>query len=177
MKLMRGVNWVVLLVALALTSAAPAVGSQGQRTWDSYRILIERNIFSRNRRSPTQEVRETAPAPAPPERFIVLTGVARRGAEHVAFLEDARTGNTKAVKVGDNVLEGRIRNMTLDMIEYEKGEETVTIGIGGNLEGSKASATGGESYRSDAGDAPVAGTEEAEILERLRQQREKELGK
>ncbi len=173
-----GVGVMVLMVVFARSSPAAEAGN-GRPAWESYGVLAERNIFSRERRSVVaRQEPDAVPLPPPPERFVVLTGIAGRGDRYVAFLENIRTGATIAARDGDALLEGRIKSVTLDMIEYQKDDHVEVVGIGGTLEGGKAGATGSAlspSGTSATDQAPVAGSAEAEILERLRQKREKEL--
>ena len=168
-----------LLLGLATSSSGAEPGS-AQRAWERYQVLVERNIFSRDRGSPPPRSREVTPLPPPPERYLVLTGIARHGEKHMAFLEDIGTGVTTIIQIGDTVLQGRIKNITLDSIEYEKNDRTAIIRIGGDLEGGSPSTISAALPPSEVGGSdltPVARSAEADILERLRQKREKELGK
>lgn len=169
-----------LFLGLATSSSGAEPGS-AQRAWERYQVLVERNIFSRDRGSPPPRSREVTPLPPPPpERYLVLTGIARHGEKHMAFLEDIGTGVTTIIQIGDTVLQGRIKNITLDSIEYEKNDRTAIIGIGGDLEGGSPSTISAALPLSETAGSdltPVAGSAEADILERLRQKREKELGK
>jgi len=181
-----------VLVLLLIASAAPNSAAQpggASALWDDYKVVVERNIFSRDR----GRVREGAPtaspqAPPRPERYIVLTGIVRQGKQLIAFLEDVRTGATTRARIGDALAQGRLTNITLDCVQYESNGETAEIGIGENLEGGAstpmisqeffeaAGAAGAAAAPTSEGEA-AATTDEAAILERLRQKRERELGK
>lgn len=182
MKSIHYIHAIILGLFLGLaTSSSGAEPGNAQRAWERYQVLVERNIFSRDRGSPPPRAREVTPLPPPPpERYLVLTGIASHGEKHIAFLEDIGTGVTTIVQIGDTVLQGRIKNITLDGVEYEKNDRTTIIGIGGDLEGRKPSALSATLSPSEMAGSdltPVAGSAEADILERLRQKREKELGK
>ena len=179
----------VLAAALLAGSVAYALGDdQGnpQDAWQRYQVLIERNIFSRRRgRAPERPLR-AAPLPPPrPERYIVLTGVVEQGEQHIAFLEDIRAATVIKVQIGDSVLQGQVKKITLDGIEYAKDGSIAAIEIGQNLEGdggTTMSATGAEPAGAETGTtasalAPAGGAAEAAVLEEMRKRRQKELGR
>jgi len=169
-------------LAGALLIGWPAAASdenQGgpQASWEQYQVLVERNIFSRQRGRVSEPRLDTTPPPAaPPERYVVLKGVLKRGDQHTAFLENVRTGIVTRARAGDAVLDGQVQSITLDGIEYVKNDSTAAVRIGQNLEGGQSTAVpsgGGEPGTTSSG---AAGTgEAADILERLRQRREEEM--
>ena len=177
-----------LLIAAAAVLAWPTLAATGQTdSWDRFRLLAERNMFLRDRRSPpSQRPAPTAPATvaAEPDRHIMLTGIAKHGSEYVAFLEDTRTGETIRVRVGEAAGKGKLTAITLDGVDYECGGTMARIEIGSSLAGSTPSLgkaerdpedTSGPSRVAPPGDARDADT--ADILERMRRRREEELKK
>jgi hypothetical protein len=152
----------------------PTPAAEGP-TWERYEILVERNIFSRERGRPDPVVRREQPAAPPPERFLLLTGVVKQGEEWTAFLEDARTGSIKKLHVGDPVLGGRVAAITMDSIDYEKDGGVARVAMGGNLEGGSSTRSSGPATSSTTS-APTRAAEPSDILERLRQRRQRELG-
>jgi hypothetical protein len=118
----------------------PAAG--GGKSWENYRLLNERNIFLRNRR----RWRPPRAASTPPirrvvfdsDRDIALTGISRRDGEYVAFFEHIASGATTRMRVGEVVGKGRIKAITLDGIEYERGDFVSSIQIGRTLTGAIA---------------------------------------
>ena len=153
----------------------PPVVSQG---WERYEVLVERNIFSRDRGrpDPRESERESyVPPPPPPERFLLLTGIVKQGDEWLAFLEDARTGAVSKLRVGDGVLEGRVAAITMDSIDYEKDGRIAHVAMGDNLEGGRSSRSG-STVSSPTTSAPASSAGSSNILERLRQRRQRELG-
>ena len=174
----------LLLISAAQSSLAQP--GEAPVRWEDYRAVVERNIFSRDRgraREPGPTVARQAPPRA--ERYIVLKGVVQQGKELIAFLEDTRAATTSRARIGDAVGQGRLANITLDHVEYELDGQTEKIEIGSNLAGSAPPALIPYELLEDAGVSglPAAGTasgtvseEEAAVLERLRQKREKELG-
>jgi len=156
---------------------APAPDGDG---WRRFEVLVERNIFSRERgrrETVTRSVPRPEAAP-PPERSVVLMGIMRQGDGWIAFLEDARTGQVHKVGVGDAILEGRVAAIGMDSIQYAKGDRALTVPMGGSLEDRSAQGTVTDVGAPSAGGegAPALSGEPADLLERLRQRRQRELG-
>ena len=116
-------NWRVSI--LGILAAAAVAGGQGaavrpaedaNASWDSYRVLMTRNIFMQDRSRPPAPTaapsRSTYYAPPPPaapgaQRALALTGIAQSGPKRVAFLEDTRTGDIVRAFPGDASLTGK----------------------------------------------------------------------
>ena len=102
-----------------------------------YGILVERNIFSRNR------TRKTDKRDKKPKNIVqryaheefVLRGISRWSKEYVAFLENTSYSQTKMYRIGDSVAEGKIKNITLDYVEFEIKKNVKKVEIGKNLQG------------------------------------------
>lgn len=148
----------------ALEAGDPAREEAQRAFYDRYAVVIERNIFSRDR--PRRVVRpwevpreaEVRRAEPPPEDSLVLRGVVREGGVHTAFVEDLGTGKILKLKAGEAVARGRITAITIDGIVYERGEERTTVDIGRTLSGRSAAAAiasprreGGPPGRADLG--------------------------
>ncbi|MGQ9592822.1 MAG: hypothetical protein ACUVYA_21290, partial [Planctomycetota bacterium] len=158
----------------ALAAGTPSREEAERAFFERYEIVIERNIFSRDRPRrvvrPWEVPREAeAPRPAepPPEESHVLTGVVREGRTYLAFVEDLRAQRTLKAKVGDPVARGRIAAITIDGIVYERDGERTAVEVGRTLSGrpaSLASAFGsrsgppGRSERAPPGSAPSLGS-------------------
>lgn len=130
-----------LLVAavIGLVSAASAATDKAD-SWDRFRVLVERNMFLRDRRLPRPpQVGRAAPPADSPERQVVLTGTALCGTEFVAFFEDIRTGKTLRARAGGAVGTGKLKAVTLNGVEYETGGKATKIEIGWSLIGEAAS--------------------------------------
>ena len=133
--------WAVAIAALVLPagSTLPAETAP-EDSWENYRVLVERNIFLRDRRparprGPSLGPRE--PIVRDSDRDVVLTGIGRRNGEYVAFFENTATGVTTRARMGEDVGKGRIRAITLDTVEYERDGVVTRIEIGYALQGGR----------------------------------------
>lgn len=107
---------------------------------DGYRLVLDRNIFSRNRviyressagptTAPTGGSYRSLPA-------LSLTGVTEEGKAATAFVEDRRTNSTMFLHVGDAIADGKLTAINLDSIEYVTGAgKTVRVDLGQVIEG------------------------------------------
>ena len=185
-RLMLVVLATIAMASPGQSSKPDAPGDSGPK-WDSFRVLIERNIFLRDRASARPRPSSQGPQRVivrDPDEDLVLTGSVRQGQVAVAFIEDVRSGRVQRLWAGDAVGSGRISAITLDDIEYVRNGTTTKIEIGRSLGGSPATppitaATQPARSRSEASgiadEAP--GGDAASILERMRLRRQQELGK
>ena len=170
------------LILAMLTSAASS--ARGERSdapatsWERYSVIVARNIFLKDRaqRESRRSTRPTTPAYRP-ERNLLLTGAARQGERCVAFIEDIRTGAVTRVAANDMVLGGRITEITLDHLVYEKDDRKITVPIGKNFGGDANEAAGAYEAAESESAPPSLPGDAAGVIERLRQQRLKELQK
>lgn len=108
---------------------------------EQYGVLVERNIFVRDRARirPRTSGGSSAPSgPRRPEQSFVLTGITMQEGRHVAFIENMGTGTTERVSPGTSVAAGKIVRVELDYLEYEAGGKRTRVGIGRNLAGDVA---------------------------------------
>ena len=176
-----------LLIAAALTAnGQPAPDAEPR---ERYRVLVERNIFSRSRRAPQGPPPPVSTRPAAvvdTDQYLVLTG-AGKGDSEIAFIEDTRTGRTTRLRTGDAVGKGKIVTITLRHIEYEREGQIVKIEIGSNLAGStvSAAAIGPSTQPAEAADGAGPATDEApppnaapgganSVLEQMRRRRQQQ---
>jgi len=127
---------------VAPTAAAPK--SPQPTTWESYRVLSERNIFLRNRSRPSSGRHGSGSEPPRPpvntgDTSIVLTGIIRQGDDCVAFFEDTRTGKTTQFLAGAALGRGRLGLITEDTVHYACDGQLRKITIGSTLAGTVAS--------------------------------------
>ncbi len=165
------------------------VAAPKQDKWENYQIIIQRNIFSRQR-GPRVDLsrgqRMDAPPPPNPETYYILKGIVQENGVFIAFLEDTQRGQIFRVREGDSVARGKVKTFNLDTIEYEFGDRTVTVAMGKDLEGGKGTITLNQMYELSQTYTPTSqeGTkeptspsaDEAEILKQLMERRKQQLG-
>jgi hypothetical protein len=191
----------VLTIALAIVVIGPAGSAQdpndtanqeeppSQNPWDKYEVIMERNMFSRQRgyrRRREDETPREAAMPNP-ESYFKFNGVVQEDGTFIAFVEDTRSNTVLRLRQGDQVARGIIKALTLDSLVYEFAEKTNTIQLGYDLEGGHGAVTmtelmeySGTTATSSTGEtaeseAPTG--EAADILQQLLQRRQQELGR
>ncbi len=182
-------------------AAEPAAADAPRRaSWDSYKPIVDRNIFLRDRtpksssHSSHSTPRHTDPdRTAPPTSGLILRGITDVDGTPVAFFED-RAGTTTMARTGDTLWHGRVKSVSLDEIEFEIDGKSRRIPIGYDLEGGAATASSapapssGSSAGTTASDkspaesagggaASAGSADEAAVLQRLREKRAKEEGR
>lgn len=147
-----------------------------------YGVLLENNIFLRDRRPqrPPATSQATRPAPPPrPEKDWVLVGVVFEEGAFRAYFENVRgSGVTRAV-VGDPIATGAITGVYIDAVAYLLDGEVAWIEIGQDLTGEYVVIPGAAVRpttvpTTSAAGAPPAGAPDPNALsieERLRQRR------
>jgi len=183
------------LLVTALGSIAvlwPTVGggkewADREDAWARYEIILTRNIFSRQRVSPRQrefEEQERPPQVMPnPESYFRLKGIVQEDGVFIAFIEDTRSSSVLRLRQGQSVARGIVKSLTLDSIEYEFADKTVLVELGRDLEGGLGAVTStellewdpSEAGPSDTSTEPATG-EEADLLKKLMERRQQELG-
>ena len=194
-RLMIGVLFALVLGAIAAFGLAATTGQEQQveesNALANYEIILQRNIFSRDRKpivvgQPEEEPKERAVVS--PESYYRLKGLVQEDGVFIAFVEDTRYSNVLRLREGESVARGTIKNLTLDSLEYEYNDKTVAIQIGRDLEGGFGAVTRSEimqwtptdttsgSDSTSTSPEPATG-EAADILEQLRQRRQQQLGR
>lgn len=191
-KRWTGIMALVFAVCRAPVAGAAEVtsGSAGTFSYERYKILTDRNIYLKEQVSQRVVPILRVEPVLPPEHYIVLVGIVRRGFEYIAFLEDQRTGLTIRARAGDTLAQGHIGNITLDGMEYIKNDKTSRMEIGNNLQNvlsgpgpenlQSAGAAAGKPAAEAILAAPSVGTAPANaesILEQMRQRRLNQLNK
>ncbi len=179
------------IVVLALATLWPAVGRAGESaeeadTWATYRVIVQRNMFSRQRGAPERRQRRTEERVVTipdPESYHRLRGIAQENGTFIAFIEDTRGGEMLKLRQGDAVARGVIESLDLDSIVYRLEDRTISVAIGQDLLGGRGAVTMTElmewtgTSTSAPQAAPAAPTgDEADILRQLLQRRKQELG-
>jgi hypothetical protein len=148
----------LLLMTLSGSGATPASQSTGliKASWDDYRLILSRNIFSRNRTAPGREPRggfARTQRPPQPEGFLILRGVGMQDNLRIAFLEDSRSGQSYRVAAGKALGGGVIQSVSLDGVDFVMNGVTRNITVGETLTGVPAGsvATSSQPASSSAG--------------------------
>jgi hypothetical protein len=173
-----------LPAAVAADPNAPA----SPNSWESFDVILKRNIFSRSR-MPYRErpaVQETPRVMRNPEAYYMLKGVVQEDDQFIAFIEDTQSGSVLRLKQGDSVARGTIKTVTLDGIEYQMEDKTTVVRLGLDLEGGYGTMTTGQMVdlvtsapspsSSASPSAPASGGDTSDILKRLMEQRKQQLG-
>lgn len=179
-----------------VTPSAEGFENAEPGSWASYGIILQRNIFSRQRTPFRPREKSSAPQAVVknPETHFVLKGVVQENDAFTAFIEDTEGGGVLRLRQGDRVARGVIKTLSLDSLEYQLEDKTVSISLGCDLEGTRGIATMStasmlNAWQSStpAAAATPAGQQgqaqpsapsgaEADILKRLMEQRKQQLG-
>ena len=99
-----------------------------------YKLILERNIFSRTRQVYREvvEVPRDEPPPPPLEASFVVVGISRQNDMTIAFIEDTSLGKVDQYAVNSHIANGKIQAMTLDVLKYAVASDandpnTVTV--------------------------------------------------
>lgn len=164
--------------------------TESQNTWAKYQVILQRNIFSRQRGPITQRQRITRSRPVVtpnPESYFLLKGIVQEGSTFIAFFEDVQSNGILKLREGDSVARGTVENFTLDSVEYRRAEQVVSVALGQDLEGGIGAVTmsrllqlpATSSATSDPNttvEEPTLSNDEAEILRQLMEKRKQQLG-
>ena len=170
------------------------------KSWDLYREITLRNIFSRNRRplvrpTPEEDARARSEGegsagsdrgPADPGRDIVLVGVTKVGTRLFALFEKVREGTISPVAEGETIGGRKLKAITLDSVIGERDGTETTIPVGRALTGDiRAAGSPAGAPPADAAPSARSGEESAgsetdpemeSALERLLRRRREEQG-
>lgn len=181
----------ILLVVLSLPAFGQGTTSpEPQDAWTKYQIIMQRNVFSRQR-SPIRQrqsgERPTAIVAPNPESYFLLKGIVQEADKFIAFLEDNRSNNVLRLREGDSVARGIVKDFTLDSIEYQLEDRTINVVLGRDLEGGQGAVTinrmlelsataPATSSQKSASAEQTPSADEVEILKKLMEQRKQQLG-
>lgn len=184
--LARTITVLLLLGCTAVFSADEQ--ETAQTSYEDYKIIFERNIFSKDRlpprQTPSQRVRTTQVL-----AIYVLRGTAVERDERVAFIEEQISGQTMKARTGDEVLNGCITEIRFDRVGFEENGQTKYIRIGGEFGKTETTVMTTVSPESDESPSETSTSAPAEqpvntdssggendILKRLMERRQSELG-
>jgi hypothetical protein len=168
----------------------------GQDSWAKYQIILQRNIFSRQRGPILQMSDERARAVITrnPESYLLLKGIVQKDSTFIAFVEDTQGNRVLKLHEGDSVARGIVKNFTLDSIEYhhkasltgQLEDKTISVALGRDLEGGQGTLPMNRLLEMSATSLPISNPnaatketglseEDAEILRKLMEQRKQQL--
>ncbi len=126
-----------LTLAAATPTSAPSAPPAGSA--DKHRIIVTRNIFSKDRRPPseyrppTRSYQPPTRAPEPPS--LILSGIGLQDDARIAFFEDPRTGEIIRASAGQKFEKGIITEISLDGLEFATERSTRKVHVGETLSG------------------------------------------
>jgi len=190
---MRLTKWIIIFLMLAGAATFAAEDPPTKKyTYDNYKVVYERNMFSKDRRPPrevqprttTRRVRTTTVL-----SIYVLRGVsAEAGRAHkFAFVEEQISGESSMAWIGTKILDGRIKDIRLDYVVFEEDGETRIVRIGEEFGKASSTVTEDVAESADGNEADDDASEEekaeestpsdeSDILKRLLERRKRELG-
>ena len=127
---------------LMLLAWSPSLSrAEGNRssglTFDSFRIIYDRNIFSANRRAgQSADLPTSKPQPVQAEQiFLTGTLIQTTGSvrECVAFFEGSKAEYSACPKLGESIAGYRITEIQTEVVRLEKNEERIEIPVGCGL--------------------------------------------
>ena len=131
-------TYMTLCAVLWMAAAGLAQAEQSAAepsSFENYRLIYQRNIFSRTRTAPSSRQSGTATRTETVVLSLyVLRGVAVETQYRLAFIEDAVSGQSKRLTVGDSLLNGTITEIRPDGVVFTKDEQNRTIKVGQEFE-------------------------------------------
>lgn len=167
------------------SSAAPASASEPD---ERYQVLVDQNIFMRQRGRRTSSPATTSPTSRPaartPEQSLVLTGVVFEDGEFRAYFEDLGKSSVVRVSNGDAIARGTVAAIMIDAVAYESDDGVRWIEFGQDLTGgsmpiAERGTTGTtEPNGSDQASADAGGGDDASLSveERMRRRSAQQRG-
>lgn len=158
--------------------------------YDTYQVISQRNMFSRNRRPalPMDSPERSSRRQPVVLSLYVLKGVAVNGPQKVAFIEDEVSGVPIKGQIGREILNGTIKDIKFNHVILEDNGQIKQIKIGDTFgkteslieipdETEDASSSEQESENNEPlGDNEDTPSEESDILKKLLEKRKGELG-
>jgi len=174
--------------------------------FDRFKVLVQRNMFSKERGRPRDEAKRERKREAPPvpriESDLVLIGVVQKDGAPAAIVENRVSGKIVTIKPGDSIGAGVVKVISLDSIDFDADGILHVIRIGSTLAGTPPKALTAVSTESPATITPAsngtalpspqtssttstgpaapaspAGSAGESVLERMRRKRQEELRK
>jgi hypothetical protein len=173
--------------ATATTPARPASSIAPTASFDTFRLVSERNIFNPNRSGRRER---TVEEKAPKLDVISLVGTMESDRGLRAFFDGSDAGYRKALRVGESVDKFKVTQIAPNVVELERDGKTLSVRVGQQLrrpEGAdwnlvgedvvrrEAQARAAADARPDPNAPPVIPAGASEIEKRMIERRMKEL--
>jgi type II secretory pathway component PulC len=125
---------IVFLMFAGMNSYAVNDLPMTKNTYDKYKVIYERNVFSKDRLPPRQKkpkdnnnVRTTKVL-----SIYVLRGIAAEEARShkYAFIEEQISSESIMAKIGTKIIGGQIKEIQMDYVLFEEGGKTRKVKVG-----------------------------------------------
>jgi type II secretory pathway component PulC len=192
MRRIIGLAIVMAVMAGGVQTSAGESSTAPSSSYEDYKIVYEKNIFSRLRYTPPAQSREAGGTRKETVvlSLYVLRGVAVETQNRLAFIEDEISGQSRRLTVGDMILEGTITEIYPDRVVFRENDQSRDIRIGQEFDrlesvverpiaGSAESPTQTAPASSAApakSSAPASSADEADVLKKLLERRKQEMG-
>lgn len=173
---------VILLAAGSVLFSAEEPNAP-KKSYESYKVIYERNIFSKDRLPPREERSDSGQVRKTQVLSIyVLRGIAGPQDGRVAFIEEQVSGQTLRANIGTEVLNGEITAIQYDRVAFEQNGQTKYVKVGGEFgktETTVLTTASEEPQEAKPVEVPAEKSspgDESDILKRLMERRKNELG-
>ncbi len=164
--------------------------------FESFSLILDRNIFDPDRRGPREQRRERPPEP-PREESFTLLGTMFYSDKQLAFFDGTDSDWAGAVKLGESVAGHKLTNIDFDKVEIDWNGETIVLEVGfartkrgeepwstkgrdewsGNSRrSSRRSSSGSGSSGSSAESTPALDGDASDILKQMMERRKQSQG-
>lgn len=170
--------------------------------FESFKLILDRNIFDPDRRGPREQRRERPPEP-PREESFTLLGTMFYSDKQLAFFDGTDSEWAGAVKMGETVAGHKLTKVGFETIELDWNGESIELTVGAarakrgdapwstqsraDWSGSSRRSDSGRSFgsrRTDVGsenevsgkDAPAADLEANDIIKQMMERRRQSQG-
>lgn len=124
------------IIFLMLASGVPFAAdepSAEKKSYDRYKVIYEQNVFSKDRLPPRQPDSNSPQVHTTTTLSIyILRGIAAEAERKhkYAFIEEQISGESKTAGIGTTILGGRIKDIQLNYVLFEESGKTRKIRIG-----------------------------------------------
>ena len=190
---MRSVKLIVIVFIMLFGGISFAADDPptAKNTYDTYKVIFERNMFSKDRLPP----RERTERPRQIRTTTVLSIYVLRGtaaeagrAHKFAFVEEKISGDSDVARIGTKILSGQIKDIQINYVLFEENGTTRKVKVGEEFGETSSTETrdvtesaGGDeaadttSPKEGQAEEPSSGGE-SDVLKKLMERRKRELG-